>query len=179
MGAAAATPPLGGEVQSLGDVPSQARSSRTSRVPTDFRRRAALLVVEDAGLRTVRSEPGGGRCFEYCPGGREMKYRPPLGLPQALDRKCAAEIDARIPPSLVLADSEIVSSSSTRRSPRRRVTPLPTNAGPHREPRPTALPQPHGPRVARFNCLTGPRPCRHASPCRSSAARCLIQRVHG
>ena len=44
------------------------RSSRTSRRKSG--RGTALLVVEDAGVRTVRAEPGGGRCFEYRPGGR-------------------------------------------------------------------------------------------------------------
>ena len=53
MGTAAAAPPRGGEVQSLGDVQPQQQD-----LPADFRRRAALLVVEDAGRRTVRAEPG-------------------------------------------------------------------------------------------------------------------------
>ena len=40
-------------MQSLGDAQSQQQD-----LPADFRHRAALLVVEDAGRRTVRAEPG-------------------------------------------------------------------------------------------------------------------------
>ena len=62
LGPAGAAPSRGGDVQSSG-LPS--RSCRASRRTSG--RGTALLVVEDTGVRTVRAEVGGGRCFEYLP----------------------------------------------------------------------------------------------------------------
>ena len=95
-GARPAAPPRGGEVQSLG---ISGRSSRTSRLTSDAGRRCLSSTTPACG-RCARSW-GWTVCFFERLGGRWMKYRPPLGLAQPLDRTCAAAIDARIPPRFV------------------------------------------------------------------------------